>query len=160
MRTRPEAPKGVPSTTMCSCPYWGIIFFGGSPMNVAGQSILRLLGLTIYLALPVGIVWGWFRWTKRRQYRTRSSILCLISFTLATASALLAFSSLVYSHAIGGFPFYDPLLLRIYRWGGLLSFAAVTFAVGGVWRPSLLRRHASACSTGMLMFWFAAAIGE
>jgi hypothetical protein len=50
---------------------------------------------------------------------TLFSVLSLIGFTLASASGLLAVSSVLYAHAIGGFPFYDPRLLRIYRWGDL-----------------------------------------
>jgi hypothetical protein len=77
-----------------------------------------------------------------------------------TASGLLATSSVLYAHAIGGFPFYDPLLLRIYRWGALLSLSGTVFAFIGVWRPGPLRWHAPACAVGTLLFWFAAAMGE
>jgi len=129
-------------------------------MNNIGQSILRILGLSIYIALPVGIVWGWFRWARGGQQLTLSSILSLVGFTCATAAAMLASGSLAYAHAIGGFPFFDPLLLRIYRLGGSLSLAGVAFALGGIWRHSLLRWHASFCSVGMLLFWLAAAMGE
>jgi len=69
-------------------------------------------------------------------------------------------SAMLYARAVGGFPFYDPLLLRIYRWGALLSLSGIVFAVIGVWRPSPLRWHAPACAIGTLLFWFAAAMGE
>ena len=50
------------------------------------------------------------------------------------------------TYAVGGVPFYDPLLLRIYRWGALLSLAGTAFALIGVWRPGPLRWHAPACA--------------
>jgi len=40
----------------------------------------------------------------------------LAGFSLGTASAVLAVGTTVYARAVGGFPFYDPSLMRIYRW--------------------------------------------
>ncbi len=89
-------------------------------MHKAAESILVvLLAVGFYVGLPAVMIWGWVRWLKHKQPRTPFSILSLIGFALATASGLLAASSVLYAHAIGGFPFYDPLLLRIYRWGAL-----------------------------------------
>jgi len=77
-------------------------------MNKAVEtSLLSLIGVGLYVALPVLIIWGWVRWRKRTQPRSWPSILSLIGFALATASGLLAASSVSYAHAIGGFPFYD-----------------------------------------------------
>src|SRR3979490_2763825 len=94
--------------------------------------ILFVIGA--YIALPVGMISGWVRWAKRAQPRTLSSILSLVGFTLATASGLLAISTMMYTRAIGGFRYYDPLLLRIYGWGGLLSIAGIVSAISGAWR--------------------------
>jgi hypothetical protein len=130
-------------------------------MNKAvGSVVIVLFVVGVYIALPAVMIWGWVRWRKRIQPRTPFSILSLIGFTLATASGLLAISSVLYAHAVGGFPFYDRLLLRIYRWGALLSLSGIVFAVIGAWRPSPLRWHAPACAIGTLLFWFAAATGE
>lgn len=109
--------------------------------------------------LPL-MIWGWVRWAKRKQPRTAFSMLSLTGFSLATASALLAVSSLVYAHSIGGFPFYDALLLKIYRWGALISLTGTIFAIGGAWRSSPVRWHALACTVGTLLFWAMAAEGE
>lgn len=128
--------------------------------KAAGSVVLVLFVVGVYIALPAVMTWGWVRWWKRTQPRTPFSILSLIGFTLATASGLLAISAMLYARAVGGFPFYDPLLLRIYRWGALLSLSGIVFAVIGVWRPSPLRWHAPACAIGTLLFWFAAAMGE
>ena len=130
-------------------------------MNKVVESILAVLLVAgIYFGLPALMISGWVQWFRRKQPRTVSSILSLIAFILATASGLLAVSSAMYAHAIGGFPFYDPLLLRIYRWGGLLSVSGIAFGISGIWRPSPLRWHAPACAVGTLLFWFASAMGE
>ena len=130
-------------------------------MRGAAQSLLLVLFVAaIYIALPASMIWGWVRWLKRTQPPTWPSILSLIGFALATASGLLATASVLYAHAIGGFPFYDPLLLRIYRWGALLSLSGTLFGLIGVWRPGPLRWHAPVCAVGTLVFWFAAAMGE
>jgi hypothetical protein len=96
----------------------------------------------------------------REKRWTFFSILSLIGFTLATASGLLAISSSLYALKIGGFPYYDPLLMRIYLWGTLISASGIIFSMVGVWRPSSLRWHALICSAGSLMFWLGAAACE
>jgi hypothetical protein len=130
-------------------------------MHKAVESVLLFLfAVGVYVGLPVLMAWGWVRWFRRMQPRTLPVILSLIGFTLATASGVLAVSSVVYAHAIGGFPFYDPRLLRIYRWGGLLSLSGLVFGIAGVWRPGPVRWLAPVCSVGTLLFWFASAMGE
>jgi hypothetical protein len=122
--------------------------------------LLVLFALAVYGGVPALMVWGWVRWLRRTQPRTLPVILSLIGFTLATASGLLAFSSVVWAHAIGGFPYYDPRLLRMYRWGGLLSLSGLVFGIGGLWRPGPVRWLAPVCSLGTALFWFASAMGE
>lgn len=97
---------------------------------------------------------------RRTQPRSISVILSLIGFALATASGLLAVSSVVWAHAIGGFPYYDPRLLRMYRWGGLLSLSGLVLGIAGAWRPGPVRWLAPVCSLGTALFWFASAMGE
>ena len=106
------------------------------------------------------LIWGWTRWASDRQPRSHQSILALIGFTLASVSALLAISSMLYAYVIGGFRYYDPLLLRIFVCGGLLSVAGIVFAVAGARESSTLRWHAVGFSAGMLLFWFMSALGE
>jgi hypothetical protein len=129
-------------------------------MNKAIEMIVSGIVFLIYLALPIMTIWGWIRWASRSHGASLSSILSLIGFTFGTASGILAMSSVVYSAAIGGFPFYDPLLLRIYGTGAVLSLTGILFSLGGLWRPSLLRWYAPLCSAGTLLFWFASAMGE
>jgi hypothetical protein len=127
--------------------------------TIAGKILIILFALAFYLGLPTAIVAGWLHWRRRRQQRTAFSTLSLIGFALATASALLAVSSMVYAQS-AHFAYYDPLLLRIFGWGGLLSLSGIVFGICGAWRPSSLRWYAPACALGMLLFWFAMAISE
>lgn len=124
------------------------------------KTILVLFVISICIALPAVMVWGWMRWSNRTQPRTTFSTISLIGFTLATVSGLLAISTMLYARAASGFSFYDPSLMKIYRWGALLSLVAMVFAIIGLWRPSSLRWHAPFCAVGTLVFWLAAATGE
>ena len=110
--------------------------------------------------LPIMFVWGWLRWWKQAHRRTLFSILSLVGFALATGSALLGIFIAIYAKATGGFPFDDPTLLSIYRYGALISLAAIGFAFAGVWKPGAVRWHALVCSVGTLMFWFMVASTE
>jgi hypothetical protein len=126
-----------------------------STLNQVTSAILFAVG---YLAAPVLLIWGWLRWLKTPN-TTAPSILSLIGFVLATVSGLLALSTIAYAQ-IHRFPYYDPLLLRIFRWGALLSAGGLVFGLAGVWRPSSLRWHAPASGFAMLTFWIVAASGE
>jgi hypothetical protein len=113
-----------------------------------------------YLLAPIALVWGWIRWSRLPKIKTISSIFSLLGFLLATCSALLAIGSMIYSLRIGGFPFYDPRLMRMIRRGSLLSLAGFLFSLGGIWRGSSLRWLSPAGALGMLAFWICAAEGE
>jgi hypothetical protein len=109
-------------------------------MSGVTQTVELLLFLGVfYLALPSVIVWGWVRWVRRTRPRGVSPKLWLIGFILATASVLVAASSIVYAQATSGFAFYDPRLMRIFRLGGRLSISGTLFASIGVWLRSSLR---------------------
>lgn len=114
----------------------------------------------VIAAVPFITIWGWWRWAKRRQPRTFASDLSLIGFGLATLSALLALFTWVAAGVRGGFPYYDSLLLTIYRVGLLLAVGGVVFGFSGLWRPGPLRWHAPVCSVAMIVFWLLAAISE
>ena len=109
----------------------------------------------MYGVSPVMLVWGWIRWAKRPKLRTIPSILSVLGFIFATASATLAVSCLVYDHVHPNprFASFYPLLWNMSRCGVLTSFAGILFSVLGVWRQSSLRWHAPVCALGTLAFW-------
>ena len=112
------------------------------------------------VVVPMIMIWGWLRWLKRPKASSVTARLSLVAFALATLSILLAIASLLYALAIGGFPYYDPRLLKIFRVGKILSLVGVIGAICGVWRPNSVRWHALVCSLGSLVFWLIAATGE
>lgn len=120
---------------------------------------LFFLGINVfaYLVGPVTLIWGWLRWSTRPKPRNIPSSLSLIGFVLASASALVGVASVVYAQIIHGFSFYDPRLMRILRWGVLLSLSGLAFGLSGIWRPSALRWHAPLCALGTLAFWIGVA---
>jgi hypothetical protein len=129
-------------------------------MSISVQITVVILFLAGYVLSPVMLTWGWARWFRQPKLRSVTAILSLLGFILASASALLAISAMAYSLMRGGFPHYDPLLMRILGVGGLLSLGGLILGVGGVWRTNSLRWHASISAIATLAFWIAAAIGE
>jgi hypothetical protein len=113
-----------------------------------------------YAAIPLIIVLAITLYFDRPKTGVWYSIWLFLSFSFATGSVVLAVSSIMYAKTIGGFPYYDPLLLSIFRWGLMLSLGAIIFSIAALWRPSALRWAALGCSIVMLLFWFWGAIGE
>jgi len=113
-----------------------------------------------YLLAPIVIIWGWVRWISKRDELGRPFFLSLIGFILSTASAMLAISMVAYAAASRGFPFYDPRLLRMVRWGFLLSLGGVVLGFTGVSARNALRWQAPLAGIGTLAFWLIAAASE
>ena len=63
----------------------------------------------------------------------------------------------LYARKIGGFPFYDPTLLRIYQYGIVTALLALALAVLGIGR---VRATGMILSGVMLLLWFAMAMAE
>jgi len=129
-------------------------------MRIGMEILFAILFALGYLLAPVMLIWGWIRWLRRREEIGPPFVLSLIGFILSTVSGLLAICSIVYALAIHGFPYYDPHLLRIFRWGGLLSLAGIVLGLTGTSRPNALRWQAPLAGLGMLAFWTMAASGE
>jgi hypothetical protein len=129
-------------------------------MNGAVQSVVTILVLAIYASLPAIVIHGWFRWAHREQPRSRLYLLSVAGFTLGNGSVLLAASMVIYSILRGGFPYYDPWLLRFMGVGFVVSLVALVFAIPGAFSRNPLRWHAPALSFGMLLFWFFSALSE
>jgi hypothetical protein len=116
--------------------------------------------IAIYFGLPLMTVWGWTRWAVDSEKRSKAAVLSLVGFAFGTSSLLLAIGSVAYALAIRGFAYYDPVLLRIYSIGTLLSLSGLLFSLCGVWRRNPVRWYAPLCSVGMLLFWFSSAMTE
>ena len=129
-------------------------------MSASAQVFVGVLFVFGFILPPSMLFWGWARWLRRPKQRSIASTLSLVGLGFATASGLLVLSSAAYARLIHGFPFYDPLLLRIFRTGVLLALAGIAFGIGGAKRPNSLRWHAPLSAAGMLAFWFLAALGE
>ena len=128
-------------------------------MSTSVQFIVGTLAVLCYVIAPVVLVWGWARWAQRPKLRTVSSALSLLGFILASTSALLAVSAIVYAR-IHGFRFYDRLLLRIMAVGVVLSLGGFVLGISGVWKVSSLRWHTPVSALAMLAFWLLAASRE
>src|SRR5271168_2393929 len=119
-----------------------------------------LVVVLFYGAIAFVLVTGWVRWAWQPQPRNAFSLFALLGFSLATISLIIAVASILYARKIGGFPYYDPLLLRIFRWGTIFSLGGLLFSVAGVWRRSALRWYAVALSILTFFFWLVSAAGE
>jgi hypothetical protein len=124
------------------------------------QFVLLVLSIAGYVGLPIILIVGWRRWLRRSSPQAGLSVLSVIGFALGSSSALLAVGTVLYAMAAGGFRYYDPKLLVIYRVGILLSLGGLTSAMGGVWSRGAVRWHALILSVGMLFLWLMWASSE
>jgi hypothetical protein len=83
---------------------------------------------------------------------TKPSVFAFVSWICARFG-ILAIGTVFYSLTTGGFRFYDPTLLKLYRSGLLLGLGGLVFALVGVWNRNSLRWHAPALSLSMLLLW-------
>jgi hypothetical protein len=113
-----------------------------------------------FLASPIMLAWGWIRFAKLPRLGTGGSIFSLIGLILATASAVLAISSIAYAAANRGFPYHDPRLTRILLWGIFLSLGAIFLGTVGVGPRTSPLWHAPVSGACLLIFWIVATLGE
>jgi hypothetical protein len=130
-----------------------------SGLSKSSTLIFIVLGVLGYLVSPVALVLGWNEWVRTRTPKTIPSIFSLVSFILASFSALLAIWTIAYAN-VHTFRFHDPQLMRIFASGILLSAAGFCVSLGGVWRKNPLLWHSLLSSLGTLAFWILAAAGE
>ena len=113
---------------------------------------VRTSGRHGLLGAPVALIWGWTRWTHQPETANGPGTLSLIGFVLRQLQPLWPFRRL---RMLKFTTFrFTILVLRIFRWGVVLSLAGILFGVGGVWRPVRLRWHAPICRLGMFAFCF------
>ena len=114
---------------------------------------------TALLVTPILLVWGWMRWSKGPRSQNVCAALSWVGFLFATVSAGLAIIT-VFTALVRPFPFYDPVLLFIYRVAFLLAIPGMVAALAGIWKPGPLRWHAPLCVAGTTFFWLMMASGE
>jgi hypothetical protein len=121
-------------------------------------STLWLIAVLTTLGVPALLLCGWIRWSKQKNSypRSRSSTLSLLGFSLATASAALGLATHLYARFVHSFPFSDPMLMKIYAVGCLLSIVGIALGVAGTGRPNAVRWFAPVCAFGTLLFWLLA----
>jgi hypothetical protein len=129
-------------------------------MSTSVQVTVGILVVLGYLLSPAMLIWGWARWFRQPKLRSLPAILSLLGFILATTSALLAVSAIVYAQVIRDFPYYDPMLMRIFGIGALLSIGGLVLGMGGLWQGNSLRWHAPVFAVATLAFWILSAVGE
>jgi hypothetical protein len=118
-----------------------------------GEVVFLIFAIISYGVLPATLAWGWERWVKLPKARTVPSMLSFVGFFLATASAALAISFLVYAQVVHFSGGLDPVLYRTFGSGVWISLAGILFSLSGVWWQSSLRLHAPVCALGTLAFW-------
>jgi hypothetical protein len=95
-----------------------------------------------------------------RRATEQKVVLSLPGFAFASASAVLAIGTTLYSVVTGGFRYYAPSLLMIFKIGLLLSLGGLALALGGIWKRNPLRWHAPLVSLVTLLFWMFWIAGE
>ncbi len=84
----------------------------------------------------------------------------VMGFALASLSASLEIGAGLYAQFTDGFPFMDPTLLRIYRWGFGLALLGLVCGLFGGGSKSPLRWKAPALSAVLLLLWLAHGMAE
>lgn len=121
----------------------------------------RVVVVLVLGGLAAWVGWGWRSWVRRRPEQLSVGMRCsAVGFILASASAALEIGSATYAQFINGFPFEDPTLLRIYRWGFLLAFLGLIAGLFGVSSKTPLRWKTPALSIVLLLLWLGQAMGE
>jgi|SRR5215467_2771503 len=119
-----------------------------------------LRDILVYAAPPAILIWAlrrWWRISPRISEPAWRSYLAIGAIGFAGISSLLWLVSLIWARVIGGFPYYDHVLLGFYRWGGWTSTVGLFISLIG---KGKLRWPACGLSFLMELFWAMAAMGE
>jgi len=120
----------------------------------------KIVVVLILGGLAVWVAWGWRGWTRHRPEQLSAGMKCsLAGFVLASISAALEIGSGTYAQ-FRSFPFEDPTLLSIYRWGFVLAFLGLVIGLFGVGKKTPLRWKAPTLSTVLLVLWIGQVMGE
>ena len=122
----------------------------------------RIFVIVVLGGLTAWVLWGWRAWIRNRPVSTNAGMFfTLVGFSLASISAALEISSATYAQfRAGGFPFNDPTLLRIYRFGFWFALLGLVCSMIGVGTKTPLRFKAPALSLVLMLLWMGQAMGE
>jgi hypothetical protein len=124
------------------------------------MGILIGLYLISWIAVPVGLactIWTWWRSSPKVESPKWRSYLGLAAFSLAGISALLFPFLAIWARVRGGFPFYDPVLLRCYGLGFILGAGGFLLSLLG---KGKVRWPACVISFAMMFIWLMASTAE
>jgi len=127
-------------------------------MNV--MNVIIPLYLLCWVLVPVTLGWALNRWrksTQRFQTPEWRSRLAVAAFSLGGLSALLWFVIVIWALVGGGFRYYDPILLRSFGLGLLLSLGGFVLSLPA---KGKLRWPGCIISCAMVFMWLVAASME
>jgi hypothetical protein len=113
-----------------------------------------------WIAVPVGLtwtIWTWWNSSPRVESPEWRSYLGLGALNLAGISALLFLFLAIWARVRGGFPFYDPVLLRCYGLGFITGAGGFLLSLPG---KGKVRWPACVISFAMMFIWIMAASSE
>ncbi|HZV87581.1 MAG TPA: hypothetical protein VFF95_08550 [Candidatus Binatus sp.] len=136
--------------------------FGAS---VSGEKFLFWLAWVLFDILFFGAQIGALVWMFRRWSRSKPRIgvpswrsyVAICAFSLAAISSLLHLVLFAWARLIGGFWFYDPVVMRFYGWGFLTGAAGMVVSLAA---KGKLRWPSFAFSAVMAVVWLLAAMSE
>jgi len=122
----------------------------------------RVFVVIVLGGLTAWVMWGWRACLRNRPQRLSLGVaFSLVGFFLASLSAALEVGSGTYAQfRDGGFPFNDPILLRIYFFGFWSALLALICSLVGVANKTPLRFKAPTLSIILLLLWMGQAMGE
>ena len=125
------------------------------------DAVLSYLFGGLWVGLPpaalILILWHGMRRSPRVAEPTWRGYFAIVAAGLAGISVALWVGSFVWAHRIGGFAYYDPVLMRFYRWGSVTGLGGLVCGFGGAGK---LKWPVCGLATIMTLLWLIAATGE
>ena len=118
------------------------------------MGLMFFFALLVLLGLAAWMVFGWkailaTRHDPARRFRP----LTIGAWSLASASAALFLGSAAKAMLIRPFPYYDPVLLLIYKIGLLLALLALLVSLAQLGHRTRMLASAAGLSLVMLAVW-------
>ena len=108
----------------------------------------------LWVVIPALLFRSWLLWLRQKnQPSTRSFSFSWIGLVLASLSSLTAIGGFVFSAVVGP-AYYDPVLMKIFFTGLLISLAALLAGLCGLQGKDSIRWHSVALGSSTVLFWF------